>query len=391
MIKNRNRRLQKRKGSSLLIVLAIASILVILSAAVGTGVVWEANNARNQEKKTQAYYIARSGAAATAKWLENMTDAEASKFNALTFPLNSKNNVFKNGTYDITINKIDQQLFVESVGRVKSGTSYVTDTVTSVLKSEASNIVASIKTSIFGVDGVNINSPIKGDIGTNSTNAGAIYYNGNYLTGDIYIPSAGDLKKIVTKVSWAGDLVIKRADNEYQEPTYPINPGSPLNKGSVTISTPTSIDANSYYDNINIVSNTTLTINIGEGDNTLSIKNLFLSGNIKINGTGRLRLYVEGLILTGYGSNLNSDTDSKNLILYYNGSSLTLDNGVKFNATIYAPNTNIDLEGGATINGSIVGKTVKTGNNAQVIYQNNTSSVPISSSSGSKYKSAYWK
>ena len=136
MTKSRNIKLQKHKGSSLLIVIAIVGVLLILCSALGTGVVWEANNARNQEKKTQAYYVARAGAAATAKYIGSLSSTDMNTLLS-QLPLHSDNTALGNGNFNITVPAIkDGELLIKSIGLINNGkdssgnAKYITDTVT---------------------------------------------------------------------------------------------------------------------------------------------------------------------------------------------------------------------------------------------------------------------
>ena len=186
MTKSRNIKLQKHKGSSLLIVIAMVGVLLILCSSLGTSVVWETNNARNQEKKTQAYYIARAGAAATAKYISSMNNTDVSTL-VSQLPLHSDNNIFGNGNFNITVPTItDGKLLIKSTGRVNNGKDsngspkYITDTVTVVINNTISPIIT---TAIFGKSSIRLKGgTVDGDIGTNSMAANSIKYDNDIIT-----------------------------------------------------------------------------------------------------------------------------------------------------------------------------------------------------------------
>jgi hypothetical protein len=146
---------KKKKGYSLALVLIISSILLIFCVVSGTVMVSEAKQSILQEKKTQAHYIARAGAAAAAKWITSMNSAELQNFNALTFPVYSNSQSFNEGSFDITINKNGKQLLIESKGSIPNGKKsdgsvlYVTDSVTLALGSEENDISVYRKTAIY--------------------------------------------------------------------------------------------------------------------------------------------------------------------------------------------------------------------------------------------------
>ncbi|MBU3098246.1 MULTISPECIES: DUF7305 domain-containing protein [Clostridium] len=395
---------KKRKGASLLVVIAITGIVTIICATLGTAMIFENKHSIRQEKKTQAYFIAKAGAAATVKALSTMntSDIESAIVSSPTHSIVSDDTKFGVGKFKTTITKVDDSLSVTSVGEVLYGANdNVTDSVTSVLTKVTSAGVTT-NSAIFGVNSINVNqgcSPgnIIGDIGTSSTNNGAIYYFAdNLINGSICIPISGDGSKIVTKSSWTGDKTIKKANNSYIDAPFPetltsmgtFTTGNGNNK---------SINAGTCYNEIKIENNSILTINIGSGDNKLRIKKLSLAGNIIINGTGRLLLYVDDYILTGWGSKINyvnGEEDCSKLVLYNNALKLDLNNGVKINGEIYAPNTIINLDGGVEIKGSIVGKDINVTGGAKVTFISCSIPIPTGDTGGtggSGYQQRYWK
>ena len=77
---------KKNKGFALVLAIVISAFLFSLIAILGTSMVYEAKQASSQQKKTQAYYIARAGASATEKWITSLTGSGLDNFNSEIFP-----------------------------------------------------------------------------------------------------------------------------------------------------------------------------------------------------------------------------------------------------------------------------------------------------------------
>ena len=445
MSRVKNIRLQKHDGSSLLLVIIIVGVLVILCSSLGSSVVWETNNARNQEKKTQAYFIARAGAAATAKYIESMSSDEMNIL-AGQLPLHSDNTVFGNGNFNIKVPIItDGKLLIESTGIVINGkdssgsAKYITDTVTVVLN----NIISpTITTAIFGKSSVTLQGgTVVGDIGTNSIASNSIkYYNDIISNGNIIIPNNGDIATVVNKTeNWIKNVPVVVSPNivvgNYPSPVMPSFPSisSLGNKGSISIngSNSANISTDGYYDKIVIDSNTTLTIDTSGGDRTIRINKLdMVQGKIIITGGNKVNLYVDSCIsMKGYvNSNGSSNGDKDKLQLYCSntnpftlsgethiygsvtwgtgdltftgsgaiignlistGTSIMLDGGSFLDSQIlYAPNANITLKAGAQVKGAVIGNTVYMDGGASITLPSILPTIPVNTSS---YQISYWK
>jgi len=441
----KNIRLQKQNGSSLLLVIIIVAVLVILCSSLGTSVVWESNNARNQEKKTQAYYIARAGAAATAEYIGSMNSTDMSAF-VSQLPLHSDNTIFANGNFNILVPTITEgKLLIKSTGIVNNGkdssgsSKYITDTVTVVLNN---TISPTITTAIFGKSSITLQGgTVVGDIGTNSIATNSIKYYNNIITnGNIIIPNNGDTTTVVKKSdNWITSVPVVVSPNivvgNYPSPVMPSFPSmsSLGNKGSISISGSGSanISTDGYYDKIVIDSNTTLTIDTSAGDRTIRINKLdMIQGKIIITGGNKVNLYVDSCIhMKGYVNSDGSTNGDKNkLQLYCNnttpftisgethiygsvtwgtgdltftgsgaiignlisaGTSIILDGGSFLNSQIlYAPNANITLIAGAQVKGAVIGNTVYVDGGASITLPSILPTLPVNTSS---YQISYWK
>lgn len=435
---------KKHKGSSLVLALGISLSLLILVMAISTTLSVETKTSINQQKKIQAYYIARSGATAAAKWITSQ--------NNLSFPLNSYNNSFGNGLFDLSINQDENnpnKIIVNSIGKVANGTNsdgstaYATNTATIILNANTNNTsnISNIKTAIWGINNLTIKSTVNGDVGTSSQNPIILDWGFN-INGTIY--SNGT----VTKPNYSNPVTVKPLSDlyNYLPPIFPSYPSNLTNMPNILLSggepnTHYSINGNTYYDTITVTQNRFLQINTNNQSNSIiRIKNFDVQqGRIIINGSGNVTLFIDNLInLKGAVNKDGSINDSKQLIMYCNNGnngSLNLANGVYINGSlyigntpinitggaiingdivttsqdfkmgggsnalygiIYAPNANIDLSGGANINGAVIGKTVTLENAGETVTLTNNLITPqhpisISSSNTTTYTQDHWQ
>lgn len=110
-----------------------------------------------------------------------------------------------------------------------------------------------------------------------------------------------------------------------------------------------------------------ITIDTGVSDKNLYVEKLSLDNGtkIKVNGVGKLNIYVENDIKLAGGFNNNS---SNKIYIYYNGDKkLDFGNDINIYGGFYTPNAVMYLGGGAKINGTIIAKEFHGSNNAQII------------------------
>lgn len=385
-----------------MLTIAVAAIMLILCAALGNVMMFETRQSIRQEKRTQAYSVAKSGATAVTKYIT--TNMNASQDTALAglavgATIKTTDNIFEGNKYDIEITKKSStQLLVKTTGKIENGSSngnpiYVEDSVTSVLKLD--NVPVAINSAVFGINSVKLNQgsgKIYGSIGTSSSSSDAILCYDDFVTKDIYIPVGADPNKVIKRVQ-AGTNRVNQVDQHYPPfilPTYTVKQSDKTVGNGVNGSIDATNPAKNWYENI--------TLNSGEleikisGDTELRVKNITLnSGKLKIVGTGTLKLYVENSFITGGAVQINYDEDSNKLFVYSSAASIVIQDKVYFNGLIYAPSSDVTLKGGSLVKGAIIANNVKTDNDPTVTYVPITGGVPITGSSTSKYKQEYWQ
>lgn len=113
---------------------------------------------------------------------------------------------------------------------------------------------------------------------------------------------------------------------------------------------------------IKITENNVLNIDVGNSDRRIVVKNLTIpNGHIKLNGTGKLTIYVTGNIVMDSGSTINNNGDIKKLELYLKGSgkpsspkSVTLTGSQKIFGSLYAEDATISFGNGSGFEGHII-------------------------------------
>jgi len=220
--------------------------------------------------------------------------------------------------------------------------------------------------------------------------------------------------------------------NSYPEPIFPEFPTDLITRSSLTLqgSTNGSISEDGYYPNITINNNTVLTIDIPEGtERKIMVDTLNMpQGNIVINGSGKLTLYVKSTFTFTNGSKINygstGDGNPDQVLIYYEGTNkFSVAGDTKINGTVfvekadmqidnsggvkghiitggnnvsiagdgsavvkalYAPNANVSITNSGSIYGAVVAKNFSTSGNSRIFYDSSMSSVilPIGGGSG---------
>ncbi|MFJ7936428.1 PilX N-terminal domain-containing pilus assembly protein [Sporosarcina sp. NPDC096371] len=129
---------------------------------------------------------------------------------------------------------------------------------------------------------------------------------------------------------------------------------------------------NLAFKEIYLNENNTLTIDVGDSDKEIVVDHLNVTnGHIKINGTGKLTIYVKNNITMGSGSTINSNTRNvdklqvyqkgSNLInlggdqkvfgsLYAESATIKIGAGGGFHGNIFSGGTEVTVDGGASVN-----------------------------------------
>lgn len=395
----------KKKGASLIIVLMVLLIAMVLSTVTLT-TISRTTKANGEEKRSEdLLYAAESGLQYGIAYFNSKKDNTSS----IELDENILPNGFKINSHDtvVKINKISSGY--EIISEAKQ---YERSRKVSVVIKKTSSEIKQIPTSIYGIDKIYLKRGVKGSIGTNSKNLGAITLDWGFrIDGEVYIPQGGNPDDIVKQPEWSGARPrIKQVTKvaEYPIPKFPDFPTGLQNKGNLKLegneNNPpfifNGINGNEYYENVTILNDRKLKINTVEGNNIIRIKNLNIDqGSIVINGPGKVLLYVDNCIRIN-GNEMNTSGNTKRFAvycksvqnnkldivgntkvyasIYLNTSNITVGGSgqvfgdiitagteVKINGSstageqiVYAPNAIVNIEGSAAFNGSLIGKEI---------------------------------
>jgi len=314
-------------------------VLMLLGTALVQYSVADSQHVSRDEKRMQAYYIARSGADAVAEWIINdpSPDASTNRAKSLIDATDSNTNQFGSGSLGAGTFEIDVTGSSTGTTLIKS-TGFVGDTKKKVTVSlYKRNVYENVIYANKVVDLQN-NSLIKGDIQAGEDIIGAT----ENIDGKWFIESSF-----------------------YPDKTFPTLPfNDPFN---ITSNPETITDEHSYGE-IQL-NNETLIFNTGAGEdgvlrvvvNKLTVNN----GILKVEGNGKLELYINDLF--DFKGEIFSPVD-KFYIFGAEDCDISLQTGNNvFNGYIYAPKADIEYKSGI-YTGAMIARNADVGSGGEVIY-----------------------
>lgn len=342
------------KGSSLVMVLIIMGVLTILGAVFQFFSLTEHQQVVNDEKRMQAYYLARSGAEAVADYIIKNPDDVDELLGEESDPVDLGEGSFKVKVTEINPEKPDEGLLIESTGNVDG----FERTVKLQLLPYQSYSLGEF--AVFCNRGISTQKhvTITGDVGTNAEEPGSIHFGGiNSFTGKVLVGPNGDPDEVVTgdvaNIS-KGRLTSKVT---YTIPDFPEFPElDPEDEKTKELSGEISIRDNCYYKRIEIFGD--LVIDLGDSVREVLVDELIVGNNvtIKLEGKGCLKLYVNSLFDVGNSCRINENGRIDALTVYMgDNSNMYFVNGWVFKGTIFFGNKSTgNTFNNMTIHGHII-------------------------------------
>lgn len=412
---------------AIFLVLALTFSLLTYSYALRNSIFMSDQRVVDSYSYSQANNIAQGAALIVVNSIRNESDSQFIPGSDDTYFYPSSTTFADwgdmQGEYQIIAsNQGDTLLTIESVGRYNEK-NYI---VSLGLIPTGGDWMPNIDQAVHAEESIFLNgsSSIQGDASINSIQAGAVDFNGwpSKITGNLFIGPGGEPDEVAPKHSeWhpgnvEGEIFVMDDELEFEMPEFPQYPNFGLVGQSVYLQgnsshTLNTSDYDGYYiPEISVESNTTLTINIGDSEQTMYVGNFNISqGEVNIVGDGKLNLYVENDMTLGGSSSVNKNGDVNNLFMFYGGqNSLSFKGATEFNGglfaenanvilggsnslkgtlitggseveihgaanaisrAVYAPYSNVELKGSGHIYGSVISKTFKASGNAHVVYQ----------------------
>lgn len=358
---------RKRKGSIMALSIILFAILSGLGT-VGLGMsINENKRAIRHQAKTQAYYIARSGAEVVEAAILNLESEEEKEGLLKNLPktINVKGLEFGfDGLGHISLEGNRDKLIIVSEGKVEN----VIETVEKIINVEINkyeeDIISNIDTTIFSNNNMifknNTQNNVNGAIGTNSIISGSLKFDSGFNDKiTIKIPVGADSSSIIDKPSY--DRSIPKVEyiekRIYSSPILPAYPENLPERGIIETSYHNDnpiISRNGYYDRLTIKSNRSVTIDTRKGDVDLRIREFDVQrGDIMVTGEGKVNIFIEEF--KNFNGNINGEGNSKKFRLYYNGSEpIIIAGSDKINGSLYIEQADLLLTGSGTINGNVV-------------------------------------
>jgi hypothetical protein len=342
--------IKNSKGVALPIALLVMFVLSILGTVIWQYSMTDTIQVARTENTMKAFYIARSGAEATAAWMMDENNSGYSLFNKV-----ASDNVFGDGTYDVKVNEIEgNRVRIDSTANV-NGVFAKTSLVLKKLPPLPLGTPITTST-IVAVDKITV--------GGNVTIDGALECNQITTNGN---PTVGE------KIDLSFDPPDKVFPSEDSDSPRYLPKASPYN---LTLGTSGEefISSGKYG---NIESNgTTLAFDTTDGhDKTIWVDTLQTrNANIRIEGEGTVYIYVNELInLKGHSNYVEEDGEytagnpAQFIIFLYEGSSASLPKGDSmFSGHVYGPKAHVNFEGTQNFKGTIISGTTSVSGNATV-------------------------
>ncbi len=324
--------IKEQKGMAIPMVLVFMAVLMMLGTALMQFSTAEAIQVARGKDKKQAYYVARTGADATAAWIiGNYNDV--SELNAASYLPFNGTGYLDYGNFKVNVEELDNgKLRINSRGFAGNTSDIVNLTV--VPQDLFDN-------AMFGTAFINLKGSviINGNLECNGT----ITFDGTaYTMSDEY-------------------ECIENSERIYPEvDPFPENNSTEIIDVSNGITHP--ITSESSYDKINVKNGGTLSFNVST-DTVVIVNDLDVKGSLKVEGTGTLYLYVRNFVVGGNGKVVNNADSTSLIVLLPPNGLINFGGSPEFRGIIYGPNATATFSGDTEFTGSLIaGEVVNNGN-----------------------------
>ena len=394
-----------KDGFALVMVIILIAFLAIVS--IGLVALWQGavNQLVQQEESMQAYYLARSGAAALASWIISHPATATSIVNIKSNQIHLKSGSV--GTVQVSLIQSGSNLTVVSTGivngaketlkltlvKAQSGFNFTKAIITkSLTLNSGSTVNGSVE--IQAADSntiINSNAKINGNLQIN----GSLTLNSNSnINGNLQVN--GSNLVINSNVDIGGTIELNKnaSFTENGNSKYNIVPGNPPlfpltflplpampsglpQRSDIIINNSTiTINASGSYNNITVNSNSTLNFDTSSGSITVYVNNITFNSNCSINiiGKNRLTLFVGNYLTFNSNVSFNNSNAQQLLILSATNSNITINANNDFNGYIYAPNSTVTFNSNSgIIHGGVVSNNFTMNSNCNL----NPAFIPI--------------
>lgn len=349
----RNRSVRKNKGIILPVVLIFFSVLMLMGVTVVAMGGNQVSGSMSQVNRSQAYYLARSGAESFADHLLNKSKTGSyDEVKSILTAVEGKSSSVESiggGEVSIKVERVEDEektnLNIISTAEYNGSTSEAT--ISLLLKEKST------------VETVTIPS----------------FNNKAVVIVDNVVPTF-DKKKITVSSIVAG------SKSAYPAIIVP-NDLHLVKKADIVMSGESvTISSDGYYDLIEMNKHSVLNFNLNNNTMIIRVKKLVLNGDvnlIKPMTKGKLIIFVDEELIIGTQNKIdvNLESDPSRLGIFYNGkNSIVNKNKLSFNGLLYAPNAQVDLGTHSDINGALVVHDLSIVNQATITSTNDSFKIP---------------
>ena len=222
---------------------------------------------------------------------------------------------------------------------------------------------------IYSLEGFDLkgSARIVGHIATPSNEDDAVKIHGMAVVdSSVYIGSGGNPGTVVNIPAWrpvnqAVRGEVKNLDKpvNYPLPDFPIFPDFGSDQGDITVSGGAANDKvlqpaefnNGYFNEIKILSNRTLTLNLGDENRVVRVKKLNIQqGHLIFTGDGSITFYVENNFNIGGSSTLNQHGNPDQSMIYYQGTNpISIQGATKLKSNLYIESADLTVSGSGAV------------------------------------------
>lgn len=354
-------KLKNREGSTLLLTLMIFAVLMIFATFTLGFMVTENKQSMYHQHKTQAYYVARSGAetveAAILSMTEEGSEEELSKLES-KLPID---NIQIEGLSEgdsrlrVSLKKEDDSLIITSTAHVNG----VEESIEKVLVGESIKQSIKIEHALFSDENITMSgsATITSDISTNKS----IIINGSPNIRNVFLQEGQSISAPDWWLSsWKKNYSEHRLDSPIEYPNFDFKPFPSVieNKSSTNFilngNGTKTIYESTDYNILKIDSNTKFYIDTTAGDVVLNIEKLYLSqGHIILIGNNKVKMNIGDFIMGG-SSTINSSGSKENLIIHqYGNKKVDIGGSQKVKGDFYIEEADLKIAGSASIEGDV--------------------------------------
>lgn len=333
---------------TMIITLIVIFVFTVLGAAIWQYGINNVKQADRAYKQKQAYYIARSGAEAIYSFILSESDDTAALKNKIDsiLDITSMPVDIEDGSCTLTLKRDGSDITIESVGSFKGETSAATLEIKEII-----------------------------DTGMPPY----IFKNAIFATGDITLKQNVDIigtleSRFLIKVNGSTPAsCIENSLKNYPSILFPNN--NSITQINVSSYVTTTINTSGFYDEINVEQDGILQFDLSGGDLKIVANDIFVAGEIKIQGTGRLLLYTKNLkTMNNYGevniANESLPIESFLVLMPPEGTNTGVFDVNRFRGLLYAPGTKVILHGSNTFTGAMVAGNITNNGNSDITYVN---------------------